>query len=386
MAGSLEPKGVRSLRRIARAVRSRLEPGEIVRWAVYARTARGEVQGPFGPAVTGGIRVVLIATDRAICVFTITGPHWVRPGEVLARYPIADTPVDLEPERLRVGRDGYVLSTLGSQSDGAVLVDYVRAVREGAIIETGLSRRRRSVPTMPGAFRLPQPVRARSLRGALVPAAVSFVVFGALFVTGSAGAPREPVAGSREETGGPKEDAGASPVCARVAVLDDAARDLSYGNQTSYEGELGELLPATSPVGRMPVMERPLGLSAYAALKYRGWEWEAELRHGGFRRAYVRTWPGSLAEVTEFDSHEEALAFHAWADGFSCAYSDDVFDVEGVEGSTGLRILYSTGRVQERVSFVRGSRRYAVSVNSMGPPTDHGAVEALAKLADDFAM
>lgn len=378
MAGSLEPKGVRSLRRITMAVRSRLEPGETVRWAVYARTTRAEVMGPFGPAVSGGVRVVVIVTDRAISVFTITGPHWVRPGEVLARYPIADTQVALEPDRLRVGRDGYVLSTLGSQSDAAVLVDYVRAVREGAIIETGLSRRRGSVPTMPGAFRLPQPVRSRSLRGALVPAAVSFVVIGALFVTGLAGAPREPAGGS-------EEDAGASPVCARVAVLDDVARDLSYVDQTSYEGELGELLPATSPAGRMPVMERPLGLSAYAALKYRGWEWEAELRHGGFRRAYVRTWPGSLAEVTEFDNHEEALAFHAWADGFSCAYSDDVFHVEGVEGSTGLRILYSSGRVQERVSFVRGSRRFAVSVNSMGPPTDHGAVEALAKLADDFA-
>ncbi len=61
MAGSLEPKGVRSFRRIARAARTRLEPGEAVRWAVYARTARGEVQAPFGPAVTGGI---LYSTGR----------------------------------------------------------------------------------------------------------------------------------------------------------------------------------------------------------------------------------------------------------------------------------------------------------------------------------
>ena len=133
------------------------------------------------------------------------------------------------------------------------------------------------------------------------------------------------------------------------------------------------------------VYDVALDLPAYAALKYRGWEWEAELRDGGFRRAYMRTWPRSLAEVTEFDSHEEALAFQAWADGFSCTYSDQVFRVDGVEGSSGLRILYSSGRVQERVSFVRGSRRFAVSVNTMGPPNDHGAVEALARLADDFA-
>ena len=385
MAGSLEPKGVRSLRRIGVAVRSRLEPGETVRWAVYARTTRAEVQGPFGPAVTGGIRVVLIATDRAISVFTITGPHWFRPGDVLARYPIADTPVDLEPERLRVGRDDYVLSTLGSQSDAAVLVDYVRAVREGAIIETGLSRRRRSVPPMPGAFRFPQPVRSRSLRGAVVPAVVSLAVIGAIVLTSSAGAPHEPAAGPPEDPGSQGNVTSTLPVCARVALLDNVARGLAFEDQTSYEGELGKLLPATSPSGRMPVTERPLDLSAYAALKYRGWEWEAELRDGGFRRAYVRTWPRSLAEVTEFDSHEEALAFQAWADGFSCAYSDQVFRVDGVEGSSGLRILYSTGRVQERVSFVRGSRRFAVSVNTMGPPSDHGAVEALARLAGDFA-
>lgn len=384
MAGSLEPKGVRSLRRIGVAVRSRLEPGETVRWAVYARTARAEVKGPFGPAVSGGVRVVLIATDRAISVFTITGPHWFRPGEVLARYRIAETPVDLEPERLRVGRDDYVFSTLGSQSDAAVLVDYVRAVREGAIMETGLSRRRRSVPPMPGAFRFPQPVRSRSLRGAVVPAVVSLVVIGAILLASSAGAPPEPATGPPEDPGS-QGNVTSTLVCARVALLDDVARGLSFGDQTSYEGGLGKLLPSTLPSGRTPVMERPLDLSAYATLKYRGWEWEAELRDGGFRRAYVRTWPRSLAEVTEFDSHEEALAFQAWADGFSCAYSDQVFRVDGVEGSSGLRILYSSGRVQERVSFVRGSRRFAVSVNTMGPPNDHGAVEALARLADDFA-
>jgi len=386
MAGSLEPKGVRSLRRIGVAVRSRLEPGETVRWAVYARTARAEEQGPFGRAITGGIRVVLIASDRAISVFTITGPHWFRPGDVLARYPIADTPVDLEPERLRVGRDDYMLSTLGSQSDAAVLVDYVRAMREGAVIETGLSRRRRSVPPMPGAFRFPQPVRSRSLRGAVVPAVVSLVVIGAIVLTSSVGAPSEPAAGPPEDPGGPQGNVTpAFSVCTQVALLDDEGRGLSFGDQTTYEGGLGELLPSTSPSGRTPVMERPLDLSAYASLKYHGWEWEAELRDGGFRRAYVRTWPRSLAEVTEFDSHEEALAFQAWADGFSCAYSDRVFRVDGVEGSTGLRILYSSGRVQERVSFVRGSRRFAVSVNTMGPPSDHGAVKALARLADDFA-
>jgi len=385
MSGSLEPKGVRSLRRIGVAVRSRLEPGATVRWAVYARTARAEVQEPFGRSVTGGIRVVLIATDRAISVFTITGPHWFRPGDVLARYPIPDTPVTLEPERLRVGRDDYVLSTLGSQSDSAVLVDYVRAVREGTIIETGLSRRRRSVPPMPGVFRFPQPVRSRSLRGAVVPAVVSLVVIGAIVLTTSVGAPHEPAAGPPEDPGSPGNVTSTLPVCARVALLDDVGRGLSFEDQTSYEGELGKLLPATSPSGRMPVTERPLDLSTYAALKYRGWEWEAELQDGGFRRAYVRTWPRSLAEVTEFDSHEEALAFQAWADGFSCAYSDQVFKVDGVEGSTGLRILYSSGRVQERVSFVRGSRRFAVSVDTMGPPSDHGAVKALARLADDFA-
>ncbi|HKZ75323.1 MAG TPA: hypothetical protein VJ259_01535, partial [Actinomycetota bacterium] len=342
MAGSLEPKGVRSLRRIGVAVRSRLEPGETVRWAVYARTARAEVQGPFGRAVTGGIRVVLIATDRAISVFTITGPHWFRPGDVLARYPIADTPVDLEPERLRVGRDDYVLSTLGSQSDAAVLVDYVRAVLDGAIIETGLSRRRRSVPPMPGAFRFPQPVRSRSLRGAVVPAVVSLVVIGAIVLTSSASAPHEPAAGPPEDPGPPGNVTSTFPVCTRVALLDDEGRGLSFGDHTSYEGELGKLLPPTSPSGRMPVTERPLDLSGYAALKYHGWEWEAELGDGGFRRAYVRTWPRSLAEVTEFDSHEEALAFQAWADGFSCVYSDQVFRVDGVEGSSGLRILYSS--------------------------------------------
>lgn len=107
---------------------------------------------------------------------------------------------------------------------------------------------------MPGAFRL----RSRSgpgRSGERWCRPLSFVVVGALFVTGSAGAPREPAAGSQEEAGDSEEDAGASPVCARVAVLDDVAHDLSYGDQTLYEGELGELVPATSPAGRMPVMD-----------------------------------------------------------------------------------------------------------------------------------
>jgi len=362
MAGPLERKGIRSLRRVVRAVASRLEPRETVRWAVYSRASQQTA------------RVVVVATERTIHVFDVRGRLRLRVGNELARSPVSSTPVVLGPGSLRIGSTEYALDSLDAQSDARVLVEYVRAVQEGVpVLPAGTGDR--SVPPMPGAFHMPGPVRSRALRDAIIPAVVSLVVLGSAIlasaVTRRHGAESTPPA--------------PGAACTEVAIIDDGAGDLSYGDQSSHAGELGELLPPTLPSGKVPVEEASLGLSAYATDKYDSKEWESMLRHNGFRRAYVRRWESSWVEVVEFDSHEEALAFHVWANRFSCVYSDAAFAVPDVAGSSGLRILYSSGRVQERVSFVRGSRRYAVSVGTMGPPPDHTEVDDLARLTNRYA-
>lgn len=362
MAGPLERKGIRSLRRVARAVRSRLEPGETVRWAVFGRASQPTT------------RVVVVATERTIHVFDVAGRLRLRVGNELARSPVSSTPVVLGSGSLRIGSAEYALDSLDAQSDARVLVEYVRAVQEGVPVLRADSRDK-SVPPMPGAFHMPSPIRSRVLRDALIPAVVSLVVLGSAVLAGAVG--------HRERAEPTTPAPGAA--CAKVAIIDDGAGDLSYGDQSSHAGELGDLLPPALPSGKGPVEEASLGLSAYAAGKYRSDEWESMLRHDGFRRAYVRRWESSWVEVVEFDSHREALAFHTWANRFSCVYSDAAFAVPQVAGSSGLRILYSSGRVQERVSFVRGSRRYAVSVDTIGPPPDHTEVDDLARLTDRYA-
>lgn len=84
--------------------------------------------------------------------------------------------------------------------------------------------------------------------------------------------------------------------------------------------------------------------------------------HGRRRRWGTK----GTAEVTEFRNHQAALDFNEWANRFPCRYSDQTFRVGDVPGSIGLRIDYSSGEVQERVSFVRGRRRYAVSTYTDG--------------------
>ena len=362
MAGPLERKGIRSLRRVVRAVGSRLEPGETVRWAVFGRASQVST------------RVVVVATERTIHVFDVAGRLRLRVGQELARSPLSSTPVTLEPGSLRIGSAEYALDSLDSQSDARVLVGYVRAVQEGVPVQRA-DTADRSVPPMPGAFYMPSPVRSRVLRDALIPAVVSLVVLGSVVLANA-------VAGGH---GGESTAPARGPACMEVAIIDEDEGDLSYGDQSSHAGELGDLLPPALPSGKVPIGEESLGLSAYAAGKYRSSEWESVLRHGGFRRAYARRWEGSWVEVVEFDSHREALAFHTWANRFSCVYSDAAFAVPQVAGSSGLRILYSSGRVQERVSFVRGSRRYAVSVDTMGPPPDHTEVDDLTRLTDRYA-
>jgi len=365
MAGPHERKGIRSLRRVVRAVGSRLEPGETVRWAVYGRASQASM------------RVVVVATERTIHVFDVARRLRRRVGQELARSPISSTPVVLAPGSLRIGSAEYALDSLASQSDARVLVEYVRAVQEGVPVLPAETADR-SVPPMPGAFYMPSPIRSRVLRDALIPAVVSLVVLGSAVLASA-------VTGRHGGDGGESTPPARGPVCMDVAIIDEGAGDLSYGDQSSHAEELGDLLPPTLPSGKLSIGEESLGLSAYAAGKYRSSEWASVLRHGGFRGAYVRRWESSWVEVVEFDSHREALAFHVWANRFSCVYSDTAFAVPQVAGSSGLRILYRSGRVQERVSFVRGSRRYAVSVDTMGPPPDHTEVDDLARLTDRYA-
>lgn len=110
--------------------------------------------------------------------------------------------------------------------------------------------------------------------------------------------------------------------------------------------------------------------------------WEAAFTHlghrGGISRGFLFEEGYVIVEVQRFPDHAAAEAFRAFADGFSCRYADQTYRMADVDGSSGLRIRYRSGRVQERVQFVRGPYRIAVSLNSDGPMPDRRMLADLA--------
>jgi hypothetical protein len=154
--------------------------------------------------------------------------------------------------------------------------------------------------------------------------------------------------------------------------------DVPGGRRGSLAGHLWDTLPLTLS-GSPAAWEAQLNEGASAATRYSSNAWLAEYEQDGFVDEFRRRWgTGGTAEVTEFRNHQAALDFNEWANRFSCRYSDQAFRVGDVPGSIGLRINYSSGQVQERVSFVRGRRRFAVSIYTDGPPPDHSRVIAFA--------
>lgn len=219
-----------------------------------------------------------------------------------------------------------------------------------------------SPPPPPG----PQP-RGLGIRIAI---ALSLVVIGAVVIGGKTLLDRLPhLPGSVCQTVALQ---GASSSLPDTPARDDAPDDLR------------RLLPETLP-GTGALLDSHQAASARedSASRYDPVGWQAAEEDNGFDASFTRSWAlsgedGVVAEVQRFDSPEHALAFRAWADQFSCRYSDLAFAVPGVPGATGLQIRYRSGMVQQRVSFVRGSRRYAVSTMTKGPPAGTSRVAAIA--------
>jgi hypothetical protein len=113
-------------------------------------------------------------------------------------------------------------------------------------------------------------------------------------------------------------------------------------------------------------------------------EWVQELNRDGFERGLQRFWNHSsgfvaLSQVLQFSTHSGAIAFQEWIIGGSCYNSHEVFRSDAAPGSIGLQIWWSNGDRSEQVSFVRGPRRYLISIRGATVPPRSLVIDATAK-------
>jgi hypothetical protein len=114
--------------------------------------------------------------------------------------------------------------------------------------------------------------------------------------------------------------------------------------------------------------------------------WVQELNRDGFERGLERFWNHSsgfvaLSQVLQFSTHRGAIAFQEWIIGGSCYNSHDVFRSDAAPGSIGLQIWWSNGDRSEQVSFVRGPRRYLISIRGATIPPRSLVIDATARAA-----
>jgi hypothetical protein len=117
-------------------------------------------------------------------------------------------------------------------------------------------------------------------------------------------------------------------------------------------------------------------------------EWVQELNSDGFERGLQRFWNHSsgfvaLSQVLQFSTHSGAIAFQEWIIGGSCYNSHDVFRSDAAPGSIGLQIWWSNGDRSEQISFVRGPRRYLISIRGATVPPRSLVIDATAKAATE---
>ena len=168
-------------------------------------------------------------------------------------------------------------------------------------------------------------------------------------------------------------------ICRRTRLALATAERQTAAPGSAAVADLADLLPSstTLPSTALPD-QRWTTPSQMAAGRDDAADWVSNLQRDGFRRGLFRQWAlsggGTLqAEVLQFPSHGDALAFQDWVIGGSCTNASDVFAVAGDPTAVGLRIDWPGGDISDQVSFVRGSRRYLAGVR-MGDAPDRDLV------------
>jgi hypothetical protein len=165
-------------------------------------------------------------------------------------------------------------------------------------------------------------------------------------------------------------------ICARTRTfLDTAGGEPDLGSQLGGRNNLASFLRDETSLavdGHYPdlVWRTPQEVAAGRSGES---GWIEHLRATDFRRGIWRQWRAETgevlqAEVLQFGSHTDAIAFQGWTIRASCPNATAVFTVDDVPGSIGLALRWAGGDASEQVSFVRGSRRYLAAVRTSSPP------------------
>jgi hypothetical protein len=179
-------------------------------------------------------------------------------------------------------------------------------------------------------------------------------------------------------------------VCDTTRALLDGAESTPLGDVHPIE-DLDPLLPESVGAGFTRQADRPIP-DAQELASGRGDPsfWLDVATETRFLHGYEHWWdldPGPIAEaqVLQFATHEDALSFQDRVVFGSCHSSREAFDVAGIEGTIGLQIWWSNGDVSEQVSFVRGSRRYLVSIRAGAAPPPRAMVLVATRSAAELA-
>jgi hypothetical protein len=169
------------------------------------------------------------------------------------------------------------------------------------------------------------------------------------------------------------------------ALLDDAAERTD--DSAAHIEDLNALLPSTIGEGFTRIDDRPVPTAAVLAEGRRDPQyWLDEAAATGFQGGYEHWWdidPGPIAEaaVLQFADHAGAVKYQDDLTYGSCTSSRDSFPAPEVAGSVGLQIWWSDGDISEQVSFVRGSRRFIVSIRAGSTPPRSMVLEAVHEIA-----
>lgn len=187
-------------------------------------------------------------------------------------------------------------------------------------------------------------------------------------------------------------DAQKPPACEQLEPLlgrrTDRPDPRSIRNSYSF-GDLGSLLVGDGPPGFVYQGEQPMTLEQAANSRSDLEEGRATFRRYDYRVGYARVWTKgavtALAHVFQFSSRGNAVAFETYASRYACEFSTEAFSITEVPGSIGLRIRYRDGTIADQLSFVRGERRYLVSLRSPARPAMRPEIVQFARQQDAVA-
>lgn len=146
------------------------------------------------------------------------------------------------------------------------------------------------------------------------------------------------------------------------------------GDPSSRADRLGQYLLIDDPYpGSHAIYHGPFDDSESRHGTRAGRETSTMVQDHGFKAGYVRGWTSSQSWQTpdgwavvlwvwELASVNDAVAFDEESLRNGCQQTRSTFTVPGVRGATGISLRHTGSPVAEEMSFVRGPRRYVVSL------------------------